>query len=220
MPENFFKDKKTNPAKLIKYGFVKKSCYEMSFDMMDKTFLLTVKIDDKNKVETKLSDKTTNEIYTLHLVEGVKGAFVGQIKEEYNNILKDISEKCFEYDIFKEKVTLSVIKYAKDKYGDFPEYLWEKNPRNAVLRRKDTQKWYAAILTVKKCRLGLEGDDIIEILNIRAQKENVPNLLKLKNIYPAYHMNKKNWITVILDGSVPVESIVKMIDTSYKLALK
>jgi predicted DNA-binding protein (MmcQ/YjbR family) len=45
----------------------------------------------------------------------------------------------------------------------------------------------------------------------------------LRDIFPAiiagYHMNKKNWNSVILDGSIPQGELERMIDNSYKLVV-
>jgi predicted DNA-binding protein (MmcQ/YjbR family) len=45
----------------------------------------------------------------------------------------------------------------------------------------------------------------------------------LRDIFPAiiagYHMNKKNWNNVILDGSIPQGELERMIDNSYKLVV-
>ena len=75
-------------------------------------------------------------------------------------------------------------------------------------------------MTVNRQKLGFEKDEDVEVIDIRAPKEEVPNLLKSDNIYPAYHMNKNSWITVILDGSMDIQEIFALIDKSYELALK
>ena len=41
-----------------------------------------------------------------------------------------------------------------------------------------------------------------------------------KSVIPGYHMNKKHWNTVILDGSIPSGEIERMIDHSYTLIVK
>lgn len=41
-----------------------------------------------------------------------------------------------------------------------------------------------------------------------------------ESVIPGYHMNKKHWNTVILDGSVPDAEIERMIDRSYGLVVK
>ena len=39
-------------------------------------------------------------------------------------------------------------------------------------------------------------------------------------VQPGYHMNKKHWNTVLLDGSIPRGELERMIDHSYALVLK
>ncbi len=39
-------------------------------------------------------------------------------------------------------------------------------------------------------------------------------------VQPGYHMNKKHWNTVILDGTIPTPHVLKMIDHSYELVVK
>lgn len=39
-------------------------------------------------------------------------------------------------------------------------------------------------------------------------------------VQPGYHMNKKHWNTITLDGSLPDEEILTMIDDSYDLVAK
>jgi predicted DNA-binding protein (MmcQ/YjbR family) len=36
-------------------------------------------------------------------------------------------------------------------------------------------------------------------------------------VLPGYHMNKKHWNTVLVDGSVPVRQLKEWIDWSYEL---
>ena len=99
------------------------------------------------------------------------------------------------------------------------EYLWEKFPDNAVWRRKDTKKWYGAILTVAKNKLGIDSSEIAEIIDLRIQPEKMEELLSNEHYYSGWHMNKKNWYTIILDNSVNTKEICKRIDESYRLAL-
>lgn len=48
--------------------------------------------------------------------------------------------------------------------------------------------------------------------------------LFLRDLYPAvrpgYHMNKKHWNTVTLDGTIPEDEVRGMIDDSYDLVVK
>lgn len=192
-------------------------CYCKTFSILQGDFELTVILKEPNIVETQIIEVETGELYTLHL-SNEEGDFVGKIRAEYNKIIENIILENFENCIFKSKYTYKVIDYIYKKYYDNPEYLWVKFPDNAVIRRKDNSKWYIVILTVAKNRLGIDSDEKVEVLNLRVKPEVLPELLEHENIYPAYHMNKKHWISIILDGSVPLKEILKFIDTSYLLA--
>ena len=122
--------------------------------------------------------------------------------------------------MFKSEQAKSVITYVRNTYGDELEYLWKKFPDNAVVRRKDNQKWYAALLTVSRRKLGIDSDEMIEILDLRMKPEDIETIVDNKKYFPGYHMNKKHWITICLDGTLLIEEICSKIDDSYKLALK
>ena len=202
MLENLFKNAKVDFKKLVKYGFVKENDhYSFSTDIIDNQFTLKIWLDK------------------LHLQTDIKTALVKKKKKEYEDTLVDIKEKCFEKHIFKNQQTQDVIKYIKDKYDDEFEFLWEKSPNNAISRRKDNKKWYIALLTIPGNKLNIDTEGDIEIVDIRAD-ENVSTLVDNKTIFPGYHMNKKHWITIVLDYSIPNEKLFNLIDKSYILANK
>ncbi len=111
----------------------------------------------------------------------------------------------------------AVFDYAYKKYKSSPEYLWERDPESAVLRHRDNNKWYAVIMNVSKDRLGLTGTEKIDILDIKCDPETIGSLRMIKGIYAGYHMNKENWISVLLDGSVDDNMIYNLVDMSYDL---
>lgn len=219
--QDFFKNKKFNSEKLLKYGFCKENNeYIYTSNIMNGDFALRVIINEQNKIKTELKEVETDEIYNLHLTDAA-GTFVGKIRDEYIKILEDISEKCFEINIFKQTQTYEIIDYFRKKYGDEVEYLWEKFPDNAVVRRKDNKKWYAAILTVKKNKIGkFKSTENVEVIDLRADVEELPKLIETPNYYAGYHMNKKHWVTMLLDGSITFDELCKRVDDSYKLAKK
>ena len=220
MINKIFKNKKLNADKLRNYGFNLKGVnYNYSVTLLDGDFILNIEISKSEEIKTTLTETETNDIYTLHLTNA-QGNFVGRIREEYRAILEDIAEKCYDDFIFKSDYSYKVIDYVKEKYNDDMEYLWEKFPENAIARRKDNSKWYLAILTVRADKLGFESKENIEVIDLRAEVDEIPDLLKQNNIYPAYHMNKTHWITIILDGSMGIKEIYNFIDKSYILADK
>lgn len=215
-----FKNKACSFEKLLDFGFVKKQDKYLYKTILPSCgFEMNVSITEQGKISAEVLDTDLNEPYTLHLASGAVGEFVGNIKAEYESVLAEISDKCFEPDVFKTELAKEIIVYIRNTYGNELEYLWEKFPDNAVVRRSDNKKWYAALLTVSRIKLGFEVDENVEIVDLRMKPEEVEKIDKVK-ILPGYHMNKKHWITVVLDGTVPLGKIFSLIDESYALAKK
>lgn len=110
-----------------------------------------------------------------------------------------------------------VLEYAKDFYGTEPEYLWESAPSYAVLRHANKKKWYGIIMDIPRSKLKLSGDEIIDILDIKCDPQLLGSFLQKDGYHPAYHMSKTKWLTVRLDGSVPLDEIIGLLEMSYGL---
>ena len=215
-----FKNKACCFEKLLAFGFEKKeNKYLYKTVLPSSGFELYVTVTEQGIVSAKVLDTDLNEPYTLHLASGAVGEFVGAIKAEYETILTEISENCFETEVFKTDLAKEIIAYVRKAYGSAFEYLWKKFPDNAIVRRSDNKKWYAALLTVSRNKLGFESDEIVEIIDLRMKPEEVEKIDKVR-ILPGYHMNKKHWVTVVLDGTVSFDDICALIDESYVLAKK
>lgn len=221
MTEIEFKRRKVNKTKLLSFGFKNTDRgYVYQTDLADGQMRLTVLLDSDDVLYADVTDKSSGEEYVLHRIAGASGSFVGQVRSDYEAMLEKISVKCFDLEVFKSDQAKAVIDFVKDKYGDEFEYLWQKFPDNAVVRRKDNQKWYAAILTVSRRKLGFDSDESTEILDLRLKPEEIENTVDHIRYFPGYHMNKNHWITVCLDGTVSNEEIFERIDNSYSLAKK
>ena len=101
-------------------------------------------------------------------------------------------------------------------YNAEPEYPWRKYPNYEVFRHKGSQKWFALIMDVPKSKLGLPEAGILDAVNLKCNPLLIGSLLSEQGFFPAYHMNKENWITVALDGSVPDEQVKTLLDWSYE----
>lgn len=221
MNKLFFYNRKANSQKLLAYGFAQvNSDYCYTTAIADGHFRMSVLISENNEVKTQVIDKDTGDEYILHRAARATSSFVGMVKADYETVLAEIAEKCFEPDIFKSEQAKEIIAYVRNKYGDELEFLWKKFPDNAVWRRKDTSKWYAALLTVSARRLELDSDELIEIIDLRMNPGEITQIVDNKKYFPGYHMNKRHWVTIRLDGSVPCHELFYRIDASYLLARK
>ncbi|HCR53868.1 MAG TPA: MmcQ-like protein [Cytophagales bacterium] len=63
--------------------------------------------------------------------------------------------------------------------------------------------------------------DLFTSINLKCIPEVAVELReRYPSVQPGYHMNKKHWITVIMDGSIPDREIKAWIDESYNLVTK
>ena len=109
-----------------------------------------------------------------------------------------------------------IFEYVKKQYGTIPEYLWSSSSDSAVLRHHNG-KWYAVIMNVERSKLGLDGDDTVEIIDVKCDPEMTGMIIQTYGFLPGYHMNKQHWITILLDGIVGESKILDFLDMSYDL---
>lgn len=218
MFEDIFRRRKPVLKKLEAYGFQKtRQFYRYDTDILNAEFRLEITIGENLTPDTKLIESVTGEEYILYKTDAV-GEYVGAVRSAVVAVLQDIAARCYEAAIFKAEQSVKLIAYVREKYGDELEYLWEKFPDNAVWRRKDNKKWYGALLTVSRRKLGIPSDEVVEIIDLRSEPKLLETFIDYKQFYPGWHMNKKHWFTVVLDGSVPLEKICGKLDESYSLA--
>lgn len=62
---------------------------------------------------------------------------------------------------------------------------------------------------------GLPGQQPVDIVNLKCDPILIGSLRAEPGFYPAYHMNKENWITAALDGSAPEDKLRLVLDMSY-----
>ena len=111
----------------------------------------------------------------------------------------------------RERIT----QYIQDTYGTEAEYLWADSPGNAIFRRSASKKWYAAMMRVLPEKLGLMGEEALDVMDIKCSTIMIGSLLSTKGVLPAYHMNKNHWISIVLDDSVPDDQIIPLLELSY-----
>ena len=216
-----YKGKKIDSQKLRSFGFTKqKTDYVYCTGIVDGRFTMTVTISDQGQLTTEVDDTVSGEEYILHRISDAAGSFVGRVRSEHDAVLAAIEKAFLGNGAFKFEITEEIISYAKEKYKSEPEFLWKQYPNIAVLRRCDNDKWYVALFRMPKDKLGFSEGGDIEIMDVRAETEEISAVVDGERYLPGYHMNKKHWLTVCLDGSVSADEILGRVDASYELAAK
>ena len=85
---------------------------------------------------------------------------------------------------------------CKSAYLTSPDYPFDEDFETAVLRHKDTRKWFALVMNISRRKLGLDSDELIDVVNLKIPTEMFGSFGAEDGVYPAYHMNKLHWISV------------------------
>ena len=213
-----FKSYQFNQEKARAYGFVKNGeVWTYSCQILQGDFIMTVSITVDN-VSFQVFDQEMGDLYPQVHMESMTGSFVASVREACLEILYQIRKACFEVQDYICPQTKSIMDQIQEKYGNQLEYLWEKSPDTAVLRHEGNQKWYAVLMKIswEKLEKGREGQ--MEAVNLK--HDQVADLLSKKGIYPAFHMNKRYWISVALDDTLSDEEVLELIERSWNLTIK
>ena len=213
-----FKSYQFNKEKARDYGFVENGeVWTYSCQIFQGDFIMTVSITPDN-VSFQVFDKETGDLYPQVHMESMRGSFVGSVREACLEILYQIRKACFDVQDFICPQTKRIMAQVQEKYGKQLEYLWEKSPDTAVLRHEDNQKWYAVLMRIPWDKLDKGREGLVETVNLK--NNQVADLLSQKGIYPAFHMNKRYWISLTLDDSLSDDDVLDLLEISWNLTLK
>ena len=205
--------------RLLAYGFqYENAMYVYSKYIMHDNFRMDITISKDGKLVGRLHDMSFDEEYTNFRIKTQAGEFIAEVREQFENILLDIKEQCTIQRPYLYDQTNRISKRIMDVYQDEPEFLWERTPGCGVYRNKENQKWYAIIMDVERSKLD-QGEEKVEIINVKLEEEYIQSLLQNEGYYPAYHMNKKKWISIILDDTIEDDKIVEYIKDSHAFTI-
>ena len=213
-----FKSYQLNQEKASAYGFIENGeVWTYSCQILQGEFFMTLSITPDN-VSFLVFDQETGDLYPQVHMESMRGSFVASVREACLEILYQIRKACFDVQDFICPQTKRIMAQVQEKYGDQLEYLWEKSPDTAVLRHEDDQKWYAVLMRIPWDRLDKGREGLVEAVNLK--HDQVADLLSQKGIYPAFHMNKRYWISLALDDSLSDNEVLDLLEISWNLTLK
>ena len=213
-----FKSYQFNQEKARAYGFVEnRGVWTYSCQILQGDFFMTVSITTDN-VSFQVFDWETDDLYPQVHMESMTGSFVASVREACLEILYQIRKACFDVQDFICPQTKRIMSQVQEKYGNQLEYLWEKSPDTAVLRHEGNQKWYAVLMRISWDKLEKGREGLVEAVNLKHDK--VADLFSQKGIYPAFHMNKRYWISVPFDDTLSDEMVLELIEKSWSLTSK
>ena len=109
----------------------------------------------------------------------------------------------------------SFLEYCQNTYGTAADYPFDEDLETAVLRHGDNRKWYAIVMRVSRRRFGIARDEMIDAVNLKLPTELFGSFGAADGIYPAYHMNKRHWVSVLLPDA-PDEVVRFLVNVSFE----
>ena len=213
-----FKSYQFNQEKARAYGFVENwEVWTYSCQILQGDFVMNVSITTDN-VSFQLFDQETGDLYPQVHMESMTGSFIASVREACLEILYHIRKACFDVQDYICPQTKRIMAQVQEKYGNQLEYLWEKSPDTAVLRHEGNKKWYAVLMKISWDKLEKGREGLVEAINLK--HDQVVDLLSQKGIYPAFHMNKRYWISVALDDALSDSAVLELIEKSWNLTSK
>ena len=106
-------------------------------------------------------------------------------------------------------------KFCLDSFGTSPDHLFDDNLETAVLRHANNRKWYAIVMKVSRRKFGLDSNDLVEVVNLKLPTEMFGSFGASDGVYPAYHMNKLHWISVLLPDA-PEDVVAFLTNASFE----
>ncbi len=204
--------------KLLSYGFTFSSGSFTYFKgFMDGEFEAAIRVDETGAVSGQVIEKAFGEEFAPLRVKSFAGGYVGTVREAYREILIDIRDHCFEKETFISNQANRLKKLIEERYHEAPDFPFEgeRFENYGVFRYHGNQKWYGLIMNVDRGVFGgSKEEEFVDILNVRIDEEKREEILKIKGIYPSYHMNKQKWVSILLNESLRDEEIMEFIDSS------
>lgn len=212
---------------LNNYGFTETSdsVFSLKKNLSQKDLYAKFTLNIKDNIfEIHVFDKLTGDRYALFDIPNSQGAFVGALREEISIYIEEIRSKCFKC----EDLNTKYISWLEEKFNCKPDFPWPDTPEACVFRCPNN-KWFALVMKIKYRQLGFTSDEEVFIVNLKAPKEQIAAsenngngtsnspLIDKKSVFPAYHMNKKHWITLLLTSVTNFEKLCFLTEQSYRL---
>lgn len=185
--------------------------FTLNHNLPNTDFYTRIKITP-DEITATVFETDTNERYALFDVKNSRGAFVGELRQKVDDIINQIRNQCFVTTDLHEKFD----SFVQNEFSCQPDFPWEDTPPTFVYRCAN-KKWFALMMNIPFKSLGLESEERVWVVNLKADEKDVGDLVDRKSIFPAYHMNKKYWITVLLSAVTDFEKLCRLTRQSYQL---
>ena len=215
----YFKQKVLKHESLEPFGFITtEKGYEFRKPLMAEELEARLFIDFEGKLTGQVVDIEFDESYDTFRSPHATGTYVGQVREAYGVLLSQVADFCYDEQLFSSSQANRLANFLVKEFSDQADHPFEKYPDYLSFRVDG--KWYALFFPLKGEKLGLSGekaDLVYDVVNLKVDPSQMDKLLDLDGIFPSYHMSKKTWISLVLDETIPDQTIFELLRESRSL---
>lgn len=180
--------------KALAYGFVREGAGLTLRKVLPETEFYAVVTLAGRALSVNVLERDTDEEYLpFNVADNISG-YVMSVREKAEALLEEIKMQC----LIKSNVKLQLMDYCSQRFGTVPDAPWPETPENFTFKTARRNKWYALFMTIPYKSLGLAKAGKADVLNIKLPPAKILQMVDRQHFYPAYHMNKKHWLTVML----------------------
>ena len=116
---------------------------------------------------------------------------------------------------FSRMTKQQILEYCLSTYNTSPDYPFDDLLETVVLRHSNNRKWYALVMRVSRRKFGIDSDKVIDVVNLKLPTEMFGSFGAADGVYPAYHMNKLHWVSVLLPDA-PDDVVKFLVNVSFE----
>ncbi|MCQ2771948.1 MAG: MmcQ/YjbR family DNA-binding protein [Bacilli bacterium] len=154
-------------------------------------------------------DNDFGDEYAPFNVENNHGDTTLFLREKAEEILQFFKDKIGSNSLDRE----TLFKHISETYLVEPTHPFQ-DPAEAIVFRNEFGKWFVLYMVVNAKHFYKDREDEVEVINIKLPPEKVKETIKQGIAHTCYHMNKKYWVSIILD-EVTLDEISPLILLSY-----
>lgn len=198
--------------KALQYGFIKKNgCFMYRRKFGEDGFEICYTISDRELKIEMMDD--AGELYLPFDVKDPAGGFTAKIREEADQVTCEMLEACFTACDPRSRL----LAYAKATFGTEPEEPWADKEGFQTLKTREKKKWYGLLMRIPCRFLGIPGEGLTDVINLKGKPDMIRDRVDGIRMFPAYHMNKKYWFTLLLDRKTDLKEAEELLKESYQI---
>ena len=196
--KRIFKNRRFDPLKGKQYGFSEEEkgyVYRAPFHHGE--FIVSVHVRNLSDVYSQLIDSYSEEEYLNIRIDSFQGEYVNTLREEYEALLQDISDRCFTETIFFNTQADALSELIRAKYAI-----------SAAIAEESAQ------FSFENGRIFAQIDSR-SFLHVRMKNRTTDQMLKKSGLMKSDRIKENNWIMIPLDHSFSDEELMDFIVSSY-----